>query len=262
MSEYGTLIVEREGACAWIRLNRPDKRNALSPELLRDLDRALSDLEPDGSVRVLILTGSGKAFSSGMDLDILQEISKRSYDENLADSRRLARLFLRIHRYPKPLIAAVNGPAIAGGCGLATVCDFTIASSDAKFGYSEVRIGFVAAIVAAFLIRIVGEKRTRDLLLTARVIDAEEALRLGLVTEVHAPDRLLTRAKELALQLAENSPTSLSATKFLLSRIPANELRRDLKRACKLNAETRATPDCAEGVASFLEKRKPRWSGS
>lgn len=262
MSDYQTLILERNGPRAWIRLNRPDKRNALSPELLRDLDCVLSELEDDAAARVLIITGEGKAFSSGMDLEILQEIAQRSYDENLADSKRLARLFLRIHRYPKPVIAAVNGPAIAGGCGLATVCDFTLAGSDAKFGYSEVRIGFVAAIVAAFLIRIVGEKVTRDLLLTARVIDASEAVQLGLATEVVPTDRLRARATEIAEQLCENSPNSLAATKWLLSRIPDDGLRSDLKRACKLNARTRGTPDCAEGVAAFLDKRKPRWADS
>jgi methylglutaconyl-CoA hydratase len=260
MSSYETIEYQPDAGRLWIRINRPDKRNALSPSLIRDLGAALDAAQADAAIRTIIITGNGKAFSSGLDLEILREISDRSHDENLADSKTLAALFLRIHRFPKPVIAAVNGPAIAGGCGLATVCDFTIASTEAKFGYTEVRIGFVAAIVAVFLMRIVGEKITRDLLLTARIFDAEEALKLGLVSEVVSPDQLDARAAEIADALAANSPSSLLATKQLLSRIPTTDIESDLNAACELNAQVRATPDCKEGVTSFLEKRKPTWN--
>jgi len=225
MHNYQTLIQERTRSLAVVRLNRPDKRNALNPMLIRELDAVLTELQSDQAIRAIIMTGEGKAFSSGMDLEILREISTtRTYEENLADSRTLAALFLKIHRHPKPIIAAVNGPAIAGGCGLATVCDVTIASEAAQFGYTEVRIGFVAAIVSVFLLRIIGEKRTRDLMLSGRIITAHDALAVGLVTEVTPAERLLDRAAEIAAGLSENSPASLAATKSLMSSIPADTL--------------------------------------
>ena len=253
-------MVMRSPPFAVVTLNRPDKRNALNPALIRELGLILNELEHDPATRAVIITGEGKAFSSGMDLEILREISTtRTYEENLADSRSLAELFLRIHRYPKPVIAAVNGPAIAGGCGLASVCDFTLASDAAQFGYTEVRIGFVAAIVSVFLLRLIGEKRTRDLMLTGRIIPAAEAVQIGLATERLPPDRLMTRATELAKSLTENSPNSLSATKKLISTVPGDTLEADLNRACEINARIRLTPDCREGVSAFLEKRRPNW---
>ena len=166
-----------------ITLNRPEKRNAISYELIEDVLCALDEVAIS-SAQILILTGSGKAFCSGMDLDNLRSITGRTAEENRADSATMARLFRTLYEFPKVTIAAVNGPAIAGGCGLATLCDFTLASTEAKFGYTEVRIGFVPAIVSTFLLRQVGEKQARDLLLTGRIISAEEAFRMGLASEV------------------------------------------------------------------------------
>src|SRR5579884_1557225 len=162
---YSTLTLASEGAIALVTLNRPDKRNAISYELIGELLRVLDEVK-SSEASILILTGSGKAFCSGMDLDNLRDITSRSEQENLADSQAMAEMFRALYEFPKVTIAAVNGAAIAGGCGLATLCDFTLASSDAKFGYTEVRIGFIPAIVSAFLIRQIGEKQARDLLLT------------------------------------------------------------------------------------------------
>ena len=215
-SQYSTLTFSYEGPLAFVTLNRPDKRNAISYELIAELLRVLAEVK-DSAASILILTGAGKAFCSGMDLDNLRAITSRSQQENLADSQTMAKMFRTLYEFPKVTIAAVNGPAIAGGCGLATLCDFTLASSEAKFGYTEVRIGFIPAIVSAFLIRQVGEKQARDLLLTGRIINAEEAYRLGLATEMVPPERLLQRARELAADLLQNSPASLLATKRLLS---------------------------------------------
>jgi len=173
----------------------------------------------------------------------------------------MARLFRSLYDFPKPTIAAVNGPAIAGGCGLATLCDFTLAVPDAKFGYTEVRIGFVPAIVSTFLLRQIGEKHARDLLLTGRIIGADEAYRIGLINEIVASERLLDRAQELAAQLMENSPASLTCTKGLLSDHARQELDAQIQSAVRENAAIRATRDFREGISSFLEKRKPRWSG-
>jgi len=257
---FATLTLAYDGALASITLNRPDKRNAISYELIDDLLRALAEVE-QSPAQVLMVTGAGQAFCSGMDLDNLRSVTGRTAEENQLDSATMARLFRSLYDFPKVTMAAVNGPAIAGGCGLATLCDFTIASSEAKFGYTEVRIGFIPAIVSTFLLRQIGEKQARDLLLTGRIIGAEEAFRLRLVTEVVAPDRLMERARELAATLLQNSPASLLATKRLLKSYSADELDRQIAVAVEENARIRTTEDFREGVTSFLEKRAPRWRG-
>jgi len=174
----------------------------------------------------------------------------------------MANLFHRVYTFSKPLIAAVNGAAIAGGTGLATLADFTLAVPEAKFGYTEVRIGFLPAVVSVFLRRQVGEKCARDLLLTGRIFDAEEAHKLGLVTAIiREPEKLLESAREFASALIAHSPTSLVRTKRLFLRAEAREIERDLKEAIRESASIRMTPDFREGLASFLEKRKPNWRG-
>jgi methylglutaconyl-CoA hydratase len=210
----------------------------------------------------VLLTGEGKEICSGLDLQELQQLSRKSFEESLEDSHRYAQLLKRIYLYPKPVIAVLNGAAIAGGCGLASVCDLVLASSTAKLGYTETKIGFIAAIVSYFLIRNSGEKTARDLLLTARLIEAQEGLRLGLVNEVVEPAELQPRALQLARQLCENSPQSLRATKALLAKISSPDLEAALHYACELNAASRSSADCIEGVAAFLEKRSPRWKES
>jgi methylglutaconyl-CoA hydratase len=257
---YKTIQVAYESGIATITLNRPEKRNAISFELIDDLLRGLKEVESSDAI-VLILTGAGKAFSSGMDLDNLKVLIGRSPGQNLEDSQTMVRLFRSLYEFPKVTIAAVNGPAIAGGTGLALLCDFTLAVPEAKFGYTEVRIGFVPAIVSTFLLRQVGEKQARDLLLTGRIIDAEEAARMGLVKEIVAPENLLARARQLAALLLENSPASLRATKQLLNQHVRAELDRQIEAAVRENAAVRTTADFREGVTSFLEKRKPVWTG-
>jgi methylglutaconyl-CoA hydratase len=170
-------------------------------------------------------------------------------------------MFRRIWSYPRPLIAAVNGAAYAGGCGIATLCDFTLAVPEAKFGYTEVKIGFLPAIVSVFLTRQIGEKRARDLLLTGRIIEAGEAKEFGLVSEVVPAERLMERAHELANVLIAASPSSLTRSKHLLVSSAAESVDHDLERAILENARIRCTPDFQEGLASFLEKRKPVWQG-
>ncbi len=259
-ASYSTLTVAYDGPLAIVTLNRPDKRNAISYDLIDELLRALVEIE-NSAAQILILTGAGKAFCSGMDLDNLRSIIGRTEEENLSDSETMARLFLTIYEFPKVTIAAVNGAAIAGGCGLATLCDLTLASTEAKFGYTEVRIGFVPAIVSTFLLRQVGEKQARDLLLTGRIIDAGEAFRIGLVNEIVAADKLLARVRELAAGLLQNSPASLLATKRLLKQYSSPDLGEQIAAAVDENARIRTTDDFREGVTAFLEKRKPRWSG-
>lgn len=261
MDQWKTVLYEEAQGVVTITLNRPDKRNAISYELIDDLLAALSLAARSADCQVVILTGAGKAFCSGMDLEDLRRITSRSHEENLKDSQTMADLFRTIFDFPKPTIAAVNGPAIAGGCGIATMCDFTIASEEAKFGYTEVKIGFVPAIVSTFLIRQVGEKRARDLLLTGRIISAREAQQFGLVTDVVAAHELQQWCRELAGQLMESSPSSLKATKELLGGFAEDDLNEHIREAVIDNAHIRTTDDFREGITAFLEKRRPKWSG-
>lgn len=257
---YTTLLLEDHGPVAKLTFNRPDKRNAISAKMICDILTALDELEKTRA-RVVIFTGAGSAFCAGMDLEMLSAIGQQSAQENQEDSRRMARMFRRIWSFPKPLIAAVNGHALAGGCGIATLCDFTLAVPEAKFGYTEVKIGFLPAIVSVFLTRQIGDKRARDLLLTGRLVEATEAKELGLVTEIVPAERLMARADEIAEQLIAASPSSLTRAKRLLTSAAAASVDADLERAVLENARIRCTPDFKEGLASFLEKRKPVWQG-
>ena len=257
---YKTLNVTFDSAVATITLNRPDKRNAISYELIEDLIRALDEVN-NSSARILIITGAGKAFCSGMDLENLKSLIGRTTEQNIEDSQIMARLFRSLYEFPKVTIAAVNGAAIAGGTGLALLCDFTLAVPEAKFGYTEVGIGFVPAIVATFLLRQVGEKTARDLLLTGRIFDASDALKMGLINEIVPLEKLLDRAREFATQLAELSPLSLFHTKRLLTAHAKAELDSQIDSAIRENAGIRESADFREGIESFMEKRKPNWTG-
>jgi methylglutaconyl-CoA hydratase len=208
---------------------------------------------------VLILTGAGDAFCSGLDLAELKTLPDRTAAEHRSDAERLARLFLTLYELPLPTIAAVNGPAIAGGTGLATLCDFTLAVPGARFGFTEVRIGFVPALVSAFLSLQVGDKRSRDLLLTGRLFGAQEAQQLGLVNEIVEREDLLPRAIAFGKSLLCNSPQSLSATKQLLVAQNRSRLDAAIDAAMESNAQSRETADFREGISAFLEKRKPVW---
>src|SRR6266850_1998228 len=238
---FSTLLLDISGNLATLTLNRPDRRNAISAVMISELQSAFDEIEKSHA-RVGILTGNGKAFSAGMDLEMLAAIAKQSPSENQEDSRRMAKMFRRIWSFSKPLIAAVNGAALAGGCGIATLCDFTLAAPEAKFGYTEVKIGFLPAIVSVFLSRQIGEKRTRDLLLTGRIIEPAEA-------------------KEMGDILIAASPASVTRAKRLLTSAAAAGVDADLERAILENARIRCTTDFKEGLASFLEKRKPVWRG-
>jgi len=257
---YPTIQLAYDGKVATLTLNRPEKRNAISFELIDDLLRALDEVAKSDAI-VLIVTGAGKAFCSGLDLDNLKALLGRTPDENLQDSEKMVRLFRSLYEFPKATIAAVNGPAIAGGTGLALLCDFTLAVPEAKFGYTEVKIGFVPAIVSTFLLRQVGEKQARDLLLTGRIFGAEEAVKLGLINQIVPADNLMARARELAALLMENSASSLRATKQLLSDHARMELNAHIDAAVRENAAIRTTADFREGITAFLEKRKPVWTG-
>lgn len=249
-------LLEKSALCT---LNRPEKRNPISASMRTDLRSALESLRLTESVRCVIITGAGNAFCSGLDLEGLAEQTRLTPAEHTADSQSIADFFEYVRTYPKPTIAAVNGPAVAGGCCLALLCDFTLASADAFFSFSEVKIGFVPALAGVYLERMAGAKVARDLLMTGRRVPADEAQRLGLITVVVPSTELLARAMKLADTLAQNGPTAVKLTKDLLSRAAGRNLYDALQLAVEVNAMARDTSECKEGVDAFLLKRPAPW---
>lgn len=256
--DYQTILVEDSGQIRTITLNRPERRNAMTPEMQAELIHVLENTASSDR-RVLVLKGAGDAFCSGLDLSVLQTMNDKTAADYRADAERIARLFLALYELPIPTIAAVNGPAIAGGAGLATICDFTLATPSSKFGFTEARIGFVPALVSVFLTLQIDGRHLRDLLLTGRIIDAEEAYRIGIVNEVVAPEELSQRVHSLAETLIANSPQSLKTTKHLIALQNKDWLESAIAQALEANALSRETADFREGITAFLEKRKPTW---
>lgn len=251
---YTRLEIEIGDGVGRIWLNRPDKRNALDRTLVDELFDAVTALGSDDAVRSIVLGGRGPAFCAGADLAYLQEMSTFGVEENMRDSAALARTLRAIHDVPKPTIARVHGPAIAGGCGLATVCDIIIASTDATFGYTEVRIGFVPAIVLAFLVRKVSQVNARELVLTGRVIGAHDARERGLVTTVVDASSLDAHIDALTREIGRASASGVSLTKQMLTALDGMPLDAALDYASRMNALARMTPDCEAGIARFLER--------
>jgi len=258
---FSQLTYQIEDRVAEVALARPEKRNALNDVLIQELTDALTQANKTPSVKVVVLTGSGKVFCAGADLEYLQKLSAYSLAENQEDSRKLMKLFQIIYEMRKPIIAKVNGPAIAGGCGLATVCDFVFASREqAAFGYSEVKIGFIPALVLVFLSRRIGEGRARELVLSGKTIDASKAKEIGLVTEVVDHDQLSTYARNFAGELvSSNSSSSMALTKEMFTTIANMNFIQALEYAANMNAVTRMTEDSKKGIAAFLKKEKIQW---
>jgi methylglutaconyl-CoA hydratase len=258
MARYSSILTQSANGVLTITLNRPEKRNALTPALIEELTTALDEAASDAN-GVLILTGAGPAFCAGLDFDHLETLNARTLDEHRRDAERMTRVLRALYDFPKPVIAVVNGPAIAGGMSLATIPDFTLATPESKFGFNEVRVGFVPAAAASFLLRQVGEKRTRELLLTGKLLKAEEALELGLVTQVVVSTELMQTARALAQTLLMNSPQAMHALKMLLSRHARRRLNEELEDAIEVNAQQRSTEDFKEGSQAFLQRRKAHW---
>ncbi|HUY87766.1 MAG TPA: enoyl-CoA hydratase/isomerase family protein [Pirellulales bacterium] len=244
-----------------IILNRPQKRNALSRALLAELSQALGDLHLERRVRAVVLTGAGPAFCAGMDLQEMHETSQQEnpHTQWHEDAVLYRDLLETMWRYPKPLIAAVNGPAVAGGAGLLLGCDLVVAARNASFGLPEPLRGIVAAMVAPLLHFRIGGGQAARLLLSAQSIDAAEAHRIGLFHEVVAPDHLWPRAVELAAQCARSAPEALQLTKRMLNETVGEHLPTLLSAGAAVSATARTTEAAAEGLAAFLEKREPKW---
>jgi len=253
---------EDHGHTALLYLNRPEKRNALSLELLIRLKQRLDEVEQDDHVRVVVLTGMGQAFCTGMDLREAGDEGALREDDAIARARdrleRIAESIERLHRSSRPTVAAVNGDAVAGGAGLALACDVVIAADTARFGYPEAKRGLVASIVLPDLVRTVGERRARRLLLVGDLIPAEQALDWGLATEVVAREACVTVALCVARRIAECGPQALKTLKTLLDQATGRPL--DPAAAINASLQARTSDEGREGVQAFLEKRLPRWA--
>lgn len=243
----------KENTIGLLTLNRPEKRNALNPELVKQFKLKLSEIDSDPDLKILIITGEGKSFCAGADLEYLNQLRDFNSIQNEKDSRSLAELFLQIYDLPVPTIAAVNGAAIAGGCGLASVCDFIIADkTSAEFGYPEVKIGFIPAIVSVFLIKKIGEGKAKQLLLSGDIINAQRSYEIGLADNIS--DNVLNDAKNFADQLIFNSPSSMKFTKRMISDVSNLSVKDAVDYCISLNTISRSSADFKKGLEKFLKK--------
>lgn len=254
------ITYHTENRIGYITLNRPEKRNALNSDMVTELKNYFTQAADDADCKVIVLKGEGEAFSAGADLAYLQQLQENTFDENYADSSHLKQLFEQIYWHPKVVIAQVEGHAIAGGAGLATVCDFVYSVPEAKFGYTEVKIGFVPAIVMFFLLRKVNEKTAKELLLSGKLISASEAEKKDLINGVFEPDQIQNKVAEFAQKLVSNcSGDSLKLTKLMIADIQSKPDKEALDYAARTNATARSTEDCKKGISAFLNKEKIVW---
>ncbi|MES2418658.1 MAG: enoyl-CoA hydratase/isomerase family protein [Bacteroidota bacterium] len=254
------VLYEVANRIAYITLNRPEKRNALNPELVAQLTQTFIKAAADNEVKVIILRANGTTFSAGADLAYLQQLQQNTYEENLADSNNLKMLFTTILYLPKIVIAQIEGHAIAGGCGLATVCDLIFAVPEANFGYTEVKLGFVPAIVSCLLMRKTSETIAKKILLSGELFSAEKALDYGLITFVTKQEQIALRVSDFATDLCNNaSENALMVTKQLINQTTYPDLEKNLALAVQTNAKVRESDDFKKGIASFLDKEKIKW---
>lgn len=257
---YETISVEREGKLARLWLDRPDVHNAFNSAMIRELRDALRELREDAAVRVVVLSGKGKSFCAGADLNWMREIIRFSYEQNLQESLDLADFLYELYSLPKPTIARVNGAAIGGGAGFLSACDIVVASAEAKFGLSEVKIGLVPACIAPYVVRRTGESIARQYFLTGERLDAHRALEIGLANTVVEPGRLEAKIEEIAWLLLSSGPEALASCKELLRRVPGMGFEEAKRFTAEMIAGLRVSREGQEGMAAFLEKRKPNWA--
>ncbi len=251
---------QNKDGIAYLSIARPEKKNALNFQVVDELKKHLRRAENDESVRAIILKGEGDAFCAGADLEYLAYLQGLNYDDNLKDSQHLAELFNIIYHFTKPVIAQVHGAAMAGGCGLAAVCDYTFATPDTKFGFTEVRIGFVPAIVSIFLIKKCGEGKAREMLLFGETFEGHQAKEYGLVNKLAESDDLGKTVLAFAQKIVKNnSGNSMAETKQLIAEVADTDIKEALDIAAVTNARVRASADCKKGISAFLAKEKISW---
>jgi len=256
--KFANLLIENR--IAYITINRPDKRNALNSEVVSNLKQLFKEAEQNPEAKIIVLKANGDAFCAGADLGYLQQLQKNTYEENLEDSNHLKSLFEAIYLNSKIVIAQVEGHAIAGGGGLATVCDFVFSVPEAKIGFTEVKIGFVPAIISLFILRKIGESRTKELLYTGDLITSQKAKALGLINYVVESENISSEVYDFAQKLIKScSADSLALTKKLLAQVPTMNLSEGLNFASEMNAKARSTKDCVKGISAFLNKETIEW---
>jgi methylglutaconyl-CoA hydratase len=262
MSDAVFRVERRAGGVVWLTLDRPEIHNAFDDRLIALLTAELARLGADDAVRVMVLTGAGRSFSAGADLNWMRRTATYGEAENLADARALAKLMQTLNELPKPTVARVNGAALGGGTGLVACCDIVIASERATFGTTEVRLGLIPAVIGPYVLAAVGPRHARRLMLTGERIGAAEAARLGLVHEVVAAEQLDAAIERVVAELLKGGPTALAAAKRLIGDLAGRPLDADLiDDTAQRIAALRATPEAREGVGAFLQKRTPGWSG-
>jgi len=259
-SNYQTILVSSDGPLLTIALNRPEVHNAFNENMITELQEVIDHTVREARARVVILTGTGRSFCAGADLNWMRRVKDYSYEENLAESKRLADLMYAIYTLPMPAIARVNGAAIGGGTGLLAACDVVIAAETAKFSLSEVKLGLVPAVISPYVIRRVGESRCRQLMLSGERFKAERARRYGLVNTAVPIEDLDDAVEEQTAQLLTSGPEALKTCKELLRRIPLMGFQEARDYTAEVIARLRMSPEGQEGMAAFLEKRKPEWN--
>jgi len=256
---YKTILYVKEDRVARISFNRPDVHNAFNSLTISELDDAIEKARADRSVRVVVLSGKGKSFCAGADINWLREIIHYTYEQNLEESLHLAEVLHKIYTLPKPIVAMVNGTTIGGGNGFLSACDIAVAAEDAIFGLSEVKIGLVPAAISPYVMRRIGEGKAREFFLTGRRISAQEALEIGLVNEVVPLERLEKKVEEIIALLLSSGPKAIASCKELIRKVPAMSFEEVKEYTAKVIANLRISEEGQEGMAAFLEKRKPKW---
>ncbi len=257
--KYQTIILEQTAGLARITLNRSEVHNAFNAVMIGELTEVFDDLTGKDDVRVIVLTGKGRSFCAGADLNWMREIIQYSFEQNLEESRQVAELLQKIHLSPKPTVAVVNGTAIGGGTGLLSACDIALAAEEARFGLSEVKIGLVPAAISPFVVRRIGESRAREYFLTGKRISAHRAREIGLVNEVVPLSGLAAAEDEVLKLLLTSGPEAVTKCKELLTRIPGMDPGEAKEYTARMIAELRVSDEGQEGMAAFFEKRKPSW---
>jgi methylglutaconyl-CoA hydratase len=256
---YKTILFSKEDRAARIIFNRPDVHNAFDSLMISELDDAFEKAKADQSIRVVVLTGEGKSFCAGADINWLREVIHYTYEQNLKESLHLAEVLHKIYTLPKPTVAMVNGTAIGGGNGFLSACDIAVAAEGAIFGLSEVKIGLVPAAISPYVIRRIGEGKAREFFLTGKRISAQEALEIGLVNEVVPLEKLGKKVEEIVALLLSSGPKAMASCKELIQRIPVMSFEEAKEYTAKMIADLRVSEEGQEGMAAFMEKRKPKW---
>jgi methylglutaconyl-CoA hydratase len=257
---YQTILAERDGPIGRVWLNRPEVRNAFNAVMIGELRDALRALADDEAVRVIVISGRGTSFCAGADLAWMRDIVHFSKEQNMRESLDLAECLYDVYAVRKPTIARVNGPAIGGGTGFVCACDLAVASTEARFGLSEVKIGVVPAAISPYVLRRIGESRARQYFLTGERFDARRAQEIGLVNLAVAPAELDRKVEELVSSLLSSGPEALANAKELLTRVPGMDFAEAKRYTAEMIAGLRMSAEAQEGMAAFLDKRKPKWS--